>query len=79
MAHFVNSTEAADYQDEYCYRCQNWRDLKDGRDYGCPIMDAHFMAANSKSDHRSVLDVLIPSKPDGNAGQCSMFLERVTP
>ena len=81
MAYFSNGTEGAIYQDRYCCNCVNYRDLNDGRGYGCPIWDAHLMFLDlKKPDACAVLDHLIPREkdPPGFAAQCSMFLEAST-
>jgi len=79
MAWFSNGTEGEIYQDRYCARCVNYRDLDDGRGHGCPIWDAHllFMEGSKKPDAQEVLDHLIPreEEPPRFAAQCSMFLE----
>jgi hypothetical protein len=83
MAYFSNGTEGMMYQEQWCDRCQNFRDLDDGRGHGCPIWDAHLLYAyeecGKKSNAKSILDLLIPAGSDHFPAQCSMFLETPTP
>ena len=41
MAYFANGTSGMIYEEEYCSRCKNWKDLEDDRGFGCPIWDLH--------------------------------------
>ena len=58
-------------------KCKEWRDRKDGKDVGCPIMDVHVLYAYSYHNDeraRNILDFLIPFDADkGGNGECSMF------
>lgn len=79
MGYFSNGIEGAIYQDHFCERCVNWRDLDDGRGPGCPVWDAHLLYAyeecNSESNAAAMLDMLIPREEPGlnGNGQCTMF------
>jgi hypothetical protein len=80
MAYFSSGTEGEKYNEKYCERCINWRDLQDGRGSGCPIWDIHFLFAydecNKKTAGKKILDTLIPSNSKtGFAEECSMFLK----
>ena len=81
MAYFANGTEGNQYQQQFCAKCQNWRDNGDGRGEGCPVMDAHFLFAyqecNSNSNAKQILDMLIPMNPKThNALLCNMFISK---
>lgn len=80
MAYFSNGTEGEMYQDDYCMKCKNWRDRKDGRGEGCPIWDLHVLYAydecNGKGNAKDMLDTLIPMK-ELYADECSMFLRNI--
>jgi len=81
MGYFSNGTEGMSYQEEFCANCKNWIDKKDGRGFGCPIWDLHFLYSyklcNSKSNAKKMLDFLIPmNKKDCCALKCSMFLRK---
>ena len=81
MAYFSNGCEGDQYQAQYCDRCQNWRDVDDGRGSGCQVWDIHWLYAyeecNNKSNAHDMLDILIPMDDEtGFAKQCSMFLPR---
>jgi len=79
MAYFSNATEILLYEETYCWKCKNFRDLKDGRGNRCPIWDLHltysYELANSKSKAKKMLDFLIPYK-NCEPKQCSMFLKK---
>lgn len=81
MACFVNSTESAHYQSQYCDRCQNWRD--NGEAPGCPVWDLHLLwnyeqmeALGVSVTKREGLEVFIPGHDD-RPQACRMFLKRV--
>lgn len=79
MAYFSNGTEGLMYQEEYCFKCKNFRDLKDDRGYGCPIWDLHLLwgykLCNSRSIGKKMLDILIPEEKGFMPKKCSMFLK----
>jgi len=81
MGYFANSTESEMFKDDNCYQCLNWRDLEDGRGFGCPIIDLHQMynyeLCNSKSKAKQMLDFFIPEFDYKRSIQppCSMFLK----
>ena len=85
MGYFSNGTEGEMFQEAFCERCVNWRDLDDGRGPGCPVWDAHLTFAyeecNSESNAKTILDMLITPKTitasDGfplPINECAMFL-----
>ena len=78
MAYFSNGTEGEIYQEQYCYRCQNWNDEK-----GCPIMDLHLLWNYDAIDEPAkemALDTFIPRSKDGIGNeQCLMFKEKTYP
>lgn len=77
MGYFANGTEGEIFNERYCHRCVNWRDLDDGRGPGCPVWDAHLMFAydesGSSSNAETILSVLIPRH--GIKNECAMFVE----
>lgn len=80
MGYFPNGTSGVLYQEEFCSRCVNWRDLGDGRSFGCPIFDLHSLwnydAVGTDGDaiKAEALEHFIPM--DGiQCGQCTMFQE----
>lgn len=76
MAYFPNGSSGDYYLAEQCLQCINWRDLKDGRGYGCPIWDAHQDANYDQCKDKKIkalLEILWPTKDDGFPGKCSMF------
>lgn len=78
MAYFSNGTEGMCYTEKYCDHCINWRDKKDGRGHGCPVMDAHVLWAyeecNSQSNAKQMLDMFIPMNKETHfADECAMF------
>lgn len=86
MGYFSNGTEGEMFVDSYCSRCVNWRDLDDGRGFGCPVYDVHLIFAYEEtgtgSNAESILDLLIPRKviqaSDGYdlpVNECAMFVE----
>ena len=77
MAYFPNGTSGLMYQERYCENCCNWRNLGDGRDYGCPIMDLHMLLNYNQKEHKAILNMFIPMDKDGiYAGECLMFLRK---
>ena len=78
MAYFSNGTDGQIYQEEFCLKCVNWVNLNDGRDYGCPIMDAHMVFEIHKGPQAEVLRHFIPDSTfnDDHAlchSECIMF------
>ena len=80
MAYFPNGTSGMVYMERYCCRCKNWKDLDDGRGFGCPIWDIHMIfnydavGKNGNKDIKQILDTLIPTTKDKlYADKCSMF------
>jgi len=73
MGSFSSGTEGRDYVYTYCLNCKNYRDLKDGRGFGCPIWDLHFLH-NNVTQWETVLHYFIPYKDCQNL-QCIMFLK----
>ncbi len=82
MAYFSNGTEGISYQEKYCFNCKNFRDIKDGRGFGCPVFDLHILHLPYKknlniSDKKTIeiLDFLIPRNKKGCYNEkCSMFV-----
>jgi hypothetical protein len=81
MAYFPNGSSGDKYLEEYCFRCVNWVDLGDDRDFGCPIWDLHTVhnyEQIKKDDFRRILDSFIPmDKEKVYPGQCLMFMQAV--
>lgn len=82
MAYFPNGTAGMAYQEDYCLKCRNHRDLDDGRGPGCAIWDAHLLfsyeAAGDKPEAkamRKVLNVLIPEDDKSFPEQCAMYFD----
>ena len=81
MAYFSNGSEGDGAREQYCDRCQNWRDRGDGRGDGCPVWDLHmawnYDAVGKDADEtkRLALDVLWPRLKVFN-GDCQLFLEK---
>ncbi len=76
MAYFANGTEGIMYEEEYCFKCINYRDNGSGSE-GCPILDLHFIRNYDECNKKdSFLHFLIPRKGIENE-QCSMFIEKV--
>lgn len=74
MGYFSNGTEGVSYYEEFCSRCLH--DVNED----CPVWAAHLMFAyqecNSKSNAKTMLDMLIPQTKDGlGNGRCTMFVE----
>lgn len=85
MAYFSNGTEGMAYEEQYCHRCVNWRDIYGiTNSPGCPIIDLHFeynydQIGKTKLAKaiKDVLDELIPTPKDQLfPGECSMFIEK---
>ena len=83
MGYFSNGTEGLIFQETYCERCLNWRDLDDGRGPGCPVYDSHLLYAYelcNAGDHpgKVLLDLLIKRTEVGgiDGNECQMFLPR---
>lgn len=76
MAHFSNGTEGMIYQEMYCFQCQNYRDLNDGRGEGCPIWDLHlqFNSEGANNDDHWLHQLIPLRKDDYGNGECTMFL-----
>ena len=81
MGHFSNGTEGMMYQEGYCFKCINYRDVGDGRGEGCPIWDLHFLWVGDEpndDEHpkNQALNFFIPREPAPVwNGDCKMFLE----
>lgn len=77
MAYFSNGTSGMMYIEKYCSRCRNWKDLDDGRDFGCPVWDMHQLLNYDrvkKPEIATILDSFIPMDKDGGYPiQCLMF------
>lgn len=88
MGYFSNGTEGEIYQATYCDNCVHWRDLGDGRGYGCPIIDLHMLynydqhpehSNNPEQAERTanMLNELIPRSENGLYNeQCRMFWDK---
>jgi hypothetical protein len=73
MGYFPNGTSGMDWQESWCMRCANYRDLGDGRGPGCPVWDVHILFCHGHGDtFVTLLDTLIPRK--GLDNECAMFL-----
>jgi hypothetical protein len=76
-AYFSNGTEAMLYEGQFCEKCLHYSD-----ETGCPVLNAHWIAASDKdakfhindSPARMVLDTFIPRDADGVNQACTMFL-----
>ena len=88
MGYFPNGTAGMDFQERFCLRCVNHRDLDDGRGEGCAVWDAHLIAPSQHPEHAKsefergqaeatqlLLGVLIEKK--GLDNDCKLFQERV--
>lgn len=79
MGYFANGSEGEIYQANYCFKCKNWIDKKDGKGYGCAIWDLHILYSyelcNSKSKAKKMLDFLIPDRDCSNE-ECKMYLPK---
>lgn len=88
MAYFPNGTSGMMYQN-LCENCWNWRDLDDGRGFGCPIWDLHMLWNYDQIEHslhrikkakakivKEALEHFIPTREDGFPDQCKMFLSK---
>ncbi len=79
MAYFPNGDSGLFYKENFCFKCINWIDKNDGRDFGCPIWDLHlsysYELCNSKSIAKKMLDLLIPMK-ECEYCECSMFQKK---
>lgn len=77
MAYFPNGTSGIVYIEQYCDRCRNWKDLGDGRGFGCPIWDLHTVHNYDQvknKDFQRILDSFIPMDKDGlYPAECLMF------
>ncbi len=79
MAYFYCGTEAADYEEHYCFKCIHGQDPEKG----CPVFQAHWLYSyelcNKKEDPgKIILDMLIPDGKHGPA-KCLMFQQYVEP
>jgi hypothetical protein len=65
------------YQEKYCDRCVNWKDLGDGRGFGCPIWDMHQVLNYDRVKTPMIAHVLDSFIPMDKAGvypiECLMF------
>ena len=86
MAYFSNGTDGMDYESRYCDNCANNREHP-GEPMGdlpsCPIWDLHqeynygqCKKGKTASVIKMFLETLIPTKKNGFAGECSMFLDK---
>lgn len=77
MAYFSNGTEGSLYEQDYCSKCVH-RNGADGKS-GCAVWLAHLLfnydLCNSETPGKTILDMLIPVREDGFAGECAMFHE----
>ena len=76
MGYFSNGSEGMGYQEKYCSRCRNHKDLDDGRGVGCPVWDMHMIYnyEQIKNDRlKQILESFIPTKDNDLSGQCLMF------
>ncbi len=83
MAYFPNGTSGMVYQDEFCEKCWNYRDLGDGRGHGCPIWDFHMLWNYDQGDktpegkqYKEALEHFIPTKKNSFPDKCKMFLPK---
>ena len=74
MGYFSNGTEGLFYQENFCFRCQNFRGEPELQ--GCPAWDAHLLF--DLTENADLLDLFIPRDGIHNK-QCTMFLEEVKP
>jgi hypothetical protein len=66
------------YNEEYCFRCTNWKDLGDDREFGCPIWDMHTVHNYDQvknEDLKRILESFIPTKDNGFPDKCLMFTQ----
>jgi hypothetical protein len=71
MAYFSNSTDAMNYETQYCSKCVHATG-PDGD--GCAVMMAHLLYTDFEYDkYKSVLDELIPRSKDRRNEKCLMF------
>ena len=82
MGYFSNGSEGMYYEERFCDRCVHRGNDQDG---GCVVWLAHLLysykEANSDSNAKHILDLLIPPAKDGLSNdQCAMFhLDTNTP
>ena len=82
MAYFSNGSEATTYVAHYCDHCQNYRDLDDGRGFGCAVWDLHMqwnyeqlVDGERTGPKHEALAHFIPEAEDGHPGDCTMYLD----
>lgn len=68
MAYFSNGEEGRYYEAKYCDKCIH-QDIENG----CVIWGLHLLYVGEEQ-HKPLLDMLIPMKPNGHPDECSMFL-----
>lgn len=76
MGYFPHGTSGMVYQEKYCERCRNWKDLDDGRGHGCPVWDMHLVHNYDQVKNKGfkrILDSFIPMDAKRNPKQCLMF------
>jgi len=78
MAYFSNGTEGEMWEARNCAKCALYGNHTED---SCPILFVHQMfnydqLDPEKTDIRNILNVLIPTRMDGFADQCSLFTEK---
>ena len=80
MGYFSNHTEFLAYQDSYCFRCQNYKKIKELKydEEGCPILELHILekalSKPTKSYKEFFCSIFIPRKKNGKNDKCLFFL-----
>jgi len=79
MGYFSNGSEGADYEAEYCSRCEHGPEAVQERGgEHCAVWLAHFLRNYAEcNNENSILHLLIPLE-NGCNGKCKMFLERTS-
>lgn len=78
MGYFPNGCSGDDYQEQYCFKCINYRDLNDGRGHGCPIWDMHMLYNYDECNKpKSLLHFVIGRDKEGYNEECKMFYEKI--
>ena len=81
MAYFPNGSAHTCYIETVCSTCIHFKDDGDGRGYGCPIIDLHFLYNYDQFTDPALaaaLDLFIPQEEDEFGlktinGQCTMY------
>lgn len=72
MAYFSNGSEGSMYEEQWCSRCVH--------NDGCTVWLAHLLfnydLCNKDDPGNQILEMLIPTRPDGFADKCTMFHEK---